>query len=177
MQYLAKNHQLPNNPKCLPRHNGPYSRGVESGSLTDESCIVDPKCLPRHNGPYSRYVESSSLTDESCIVDERCIDVNDEGCIDADINEIEKVRTCNDIFSQLSYLKCVSLNVSGLQSKLRLGILDHYLEKFDIIGLTETNTDSPELSNTRLSNFACYPKKMSNPSSTNMGVSMVYVFS
>ena len=137
MQYLAKNHQLPNNPECLPRHNGPYSRDVESSNLTYESCIVD----------------------------ERCIDVNDECCIDADVNEIEKVKTCNDNFSQLSYLKCVSLNVSGLQSKLRLGILDHYLEKFDIIGLTETNTDSPELSNTRLSNFTCYPKKMSNPSS------------
>ena len=63
------------------------------------------------------------------------------------------------------YLKCVSLNVSGLHSKLRLGILDQYLTNFDVISLVETNTDLPELSDTLVSQYACFSKKKSNPSS------------
>ena len=64
-----------------------------------------------------------------------------------------------------------------LQSKLRLGILDQYLANFDIIVLSETNTDSPELLNTLLIKFVCFTKKNIIPVlSTNMVVSMAYVF-
>ena len=56
-------------------------------------------------------------------------------------------------------LKCVSLNVSGLQSKLTLGILDRYLANFDMISLVETYTDMPNLSDALFNKITCYPKK------------------
>ena len=59
------------------------------------------------------------------------------------------------------YIKCVTLNVAGFHNKLELGILDQYLSEFDIICLVETNTDSPHLDKSLLSDFLCIPKKKS----------------
>ena len=56
-------------------------------------------------------------------------------------------------------LKCVALNVSGLNSKLPNGVLDQYLSQFDIVSLVETNTDSPVLSETLLNNYSCFSMK------------------
>ena len=52
------------------------------------------------------------------------------------------------------YIKCVTLNVAGFHNKLELGILDKYLSEFDIC-LVETNTDSPHLDKSLLSDFLC----------------------
>ena len=55
-------------------------------------------------------------------------------------------------------LKLLSLNVAGLASKLNKGILDQFLFEQDIICLCETNTDSPDLSNTLLNEYICFAK-------------------
>ena len=56
-------------------------------------------------------------------------------------------------------IKCVTINVSGLNSKLNNGILDQYLANFDIILTVETNCDSPILKDTMLSEFSHISKK------------------
>ena len=56
-------------------------------------------------------------------------------------------------------IKCVTLNVSGLNNKLNNGILDQYLANFDIILLVETNCESPNLQNTLLNDFTSVSKK------------------
>ena len=59
-------------------------------------------------------------------------------------------------------IRCVALNVSGLNAKLRNGVLDQYLSKFDIVSLVETNTDSPVISETLLNSYSCFTMKKSN---------------
>ena len=57
----------------------------------------------------------------------------------------------------------LSLNVNGLKSKLDTGLLDLYSKIFDIICLTETKTDTPDLLNTYLSEYKCHSiQKSSN---------------
>ena len=122
------------------------SQGTDiNNSLGDDNC----------NDSQSTEI-NNNLGDNNCNVDERCPAV--------DINESENEILSNDSRLRNNYINCVSLNVSGLQSKLRLGILDQYLANFDIIALSETNTDSPELSNTLLNKFVCFTKKKHNPS-------------
>ena len=65
--------------------------------------------------------------------------------------------------SPKSELHCVSLNVSGLHNKLKNGILDRYLQKFDIIAQLETNTDSPNLVGTLLEKHVCLSKEKVDP--------------
>ena len=60
-------------------------------------------------------------------------------------------------------LKCVALNVSGLNTKLLNGVLDQYLSQFDIVSLVEMNTDSPILSETLFNSYSCFSMKKSNP--------------
>ena len=60
-------------------------------------------------------------------------------------------------------LKLISLNVAGLSSKLNKGILDQFLAEHDIICLSETNTDSPDFSNTMLNEYICIAKSKINP--------------
>ena len=50
------------------------------------------------------------------------------------------------------------MNVYGLESKLRLGILDEYAKDYQIICLSETKTDAPDLSNTSLFDYTCFVK-------------------
>ena len=59
-------------------------------------------------------------------------------------------------------IRCVALNVSGLNAKLRNGVLDQYLSTFDIVSLVETNTDSPVISETLLNSYSCFTMKKSN---------------
>ena len=61
-----------------------------------------------------------------------------------------------------NYIRCVALNVSGLNAKLRNGVLDQYLSTFDIVSLVETNTDSPVISETLLNSYSCFTMKRSN---------------
>ena len=53
-------------------------------------------------------------------------------------------------------MKILSLNVNGLSSKLDNGLLDIHLAGADIICLTETKTDFPDLKDTVLANCKCY---------------------
>lgn len=55
-------------------------------------------------------------------------------------------------------IKVLGLNVYGLESKLRLGIIDEYAKDFHIICLSETKTDAPDLSNTAISEYTCFVK-------------------
>ena len=67
------------------------------------------------------------------------------------------------VHGPLSKLSILSLNINGLKSKLDTGLLDLYAQNFDIICLTETKTDTPDLINTYLSEYKCYSiKKSSN---------------
>ena len=62
-------------------------------------------------------------------------------------------------------LNMLGLNICGIASKLRNGAFEHYAKHFDIICLTETKTNSPDLSNTSLNNFKCFslmPKHQSH---------------
>ena len=59
-------------------------------------------------------------------------------------------------------IKCVTINVSGLNSKLNNGILDQYLANFDIILTVETNCESPILKIQCLVNSAIFPRKSLN---------------
>ena len=54
------------------------------------------------------------------------------------------------------------LNVSGLNAKLRNGVLDQYLSTFDIVSLVETNTDSPVIPETLLNSYSCFTMKKAN---------------
>ena len=58
---------------------------------------------------------------------------------------------------RLNSLNILGLNVCGIASKLRNGAFELYAEDFDIICLTETKSNLPDLSNTCLSNFKCIP--------------------
>lgn len=53
-------------------------------------------------------------------------------------------------------LSIVALNVNGLISKLNTGIIDVYLKSYDVICLSETLSDSVDLSNSYLHDFECY---------------------
>ena len=55
----------------------------------------------------------------------------------------------------------MSLNVNGLNSKLNLGVLDIYLKNFDVICLSETKTDNPDLSQSFLHDYECYSMQKS----------------
>ena len=59
---------------------------------------------------------------------------------------------------EIRELEVCHLNVSGFQCKIENGILDQFLEQYDIIFLVETNTESPILKDTALENFAYYKK-------------------
>ena len=74
--------------------------------------------------------------------------------------ELTKVVSCHkgDDPCGKIYIKCVMLNVSGLNKKLNDGILDQYLANFDIL-LVETNWESSNLQNTLLSDFTSISKK------------------
>ena len=50
----------------------------------------------------------------------------------------------------------LSLNLQGLSSKLDNGLLDIHLAGADLICLTETKTDFPDLKDTVLANCKCY---------------------
>ena len=52
--------------------------------------------------------------------------------------------------SKFCSIKLAALNVKGLDSKLNCGILDNYLQNFDIICLSETYTNFPNLKDTDL---------------------------
>ena len=61
-------------------------------------------------------------------------------------------------------LNILGLNICGIASKLRNGAFEHYAKHFDVICLTETRTNSPDLSNTSLNSFKCFslmPKRES----------------
>ena len=64
--------------------------------------------------------------------------------------------------SALSDLNLVSLNVCGLQNKFNLGILDQFLVNYDLVFLSETNTDSPVLTDTLLNEYLCLSKEKVN---------------
>ena len=67
---------------------------------------------------------------------------------------IDTGTTC--VNSEASNLKLVALNVNGLQSKLNLGIIDVYLSSFDILCLSETYTQEPDLENSSLHDFKVF---------------------
>ena len=56
----------------------------------------------------------------------------------------------------------VSLNVCGLQNNLNLGTLDQFLVNYDLVFLSETNTDSPDLTDTLLNKYLCLSKQKIN---------------
>ena len=76
-------------------------------------------------------------------------------------NSIKKV-VCNtnskNINKDFHKIQVLGLNVYGLESKLRLGILDEYAKAYQIICLSERKTDSPDLSNTSLFDYTCFIK-------------------
>ena len=72
-----------------------------------------------------------------------------------DIDEEDNMILNEDI--RLNSLNILGLNVCGIASKLRNGAFELYAEDFDIICLTETKSNLPDLSNTCLSNFKCIP--------------------
>ena len=78
-------------------------------------------------------------------------------------------------------LNIVSLNVNGLTSKLNAGIIDMYLVAYDIICLSETLTDSIDLSQSLLSDFEsyCLPRRCGQKFGGFHGMSILmkkYVF-
>ena len=72
-------------------------------------------------------------------------------------------------------LNLTSLNVNGLHSKLNLGIVDDYLSKFDLIVLTETLTDDPDLTNSMLLDYKilAMPKSGSNKYGGFLGINVL----
>ena len=56
-------------------------------------------------------------------------------------------------------IRIAGLNVYGLESKFRDGQLEEFIENFHIVCLTETKTDTPDLSNTSLNDYTCFAKK------------------
>ena len=56
-------------------------------------------------------------------------------------------------------IRIAGLNVYGLESKFRDGQLEEFIENFHIVCLTETKTDTPDLSNTSLNDYSCFAKK------------------
>ena len=72
-------------------------------------------------------------------------------------------------------LNLTSLNVNGLHSKLNLGIVDDYLSKFDLVVLTETLTDDPDLTNSMLLDYKILtmPKSGSNKYGGFLGINVL----
>ena len=57
--------------------------------------------------------------------------------------QVNSISRCNDHIDQSSVnVRLVCLNVCGLGSKLKFGIINEYIKNFDIISLCETKTDT-----------------------------------
>ena len=87
-----------------------------------------------------------------CVLDVS-IELNDQS---VDNNLKLNKNQCN-----LNNINIIGLNVYGLASKLRLGILDEYAKDFHIICLSETKTDAPDLIDTALCDYTCFVKSKS----------------
>ena len=61
-----------------------------------------------------------------------------------------------------SPINIVALNINGLQSKLNIGVVDCYLCQFDLICLSETKTDSPDLYDSMLKDYKVIPLPKKN---------------
>ena len=73
-------------------------------------------------------------------------------------------------------LNILSLNVCGIKSKLRNGAFELFAKNFDILCLTETKTNSPDLSNSCLNNFkviSLMPKSRGNKLGGFHGISVL----
>ena len=125
-----------------------------SYNLTAVNSFVDRSVknanLVLHPQPCNPTSDSGSGGGEGCTAPMR-ENVECDSSIDSIICQPE----CTPVYS----LSCSAANVRGLQSKLELGILDEYIAKFDIFSAVETNTDSPCLVNTAISDFKCQPKE------------------
>ena len=86
---------------------------------------------------------STASCQEHCYVNDTNINIHGDDEIPHN-DTIERTHNVTDNACNTALL-IVSINVAGLHDKLHEGILDQFLFDFDIVCLSETNTDSPNL--------------------------------
>ena len=126
-------------------------------ALHPQSC--DPLMVSGDVGEECGLVPSTHQISENIECDfgvnNSIINVECNSSIDSSVCQPGCAQAIKPVFDLL----CSAANVRGLQSKLELGILDEYIAKFGIFSAVETNTDSPCLANTAISDFKCHPKE------------------
>ena len=138
-----------------------FSNSLIHSNNLPVKCLSDPVSssssntgqLPFNNGIGENLANSRTNSDSGQDVDD---DYNDSKNIDRENIDLHGVIIpgCLNI----------GLNICGITSKLRNGAFEHYAKHFDVICLTETRTNSPDLSNTSLNSFKCFslmPKRES----------------
>ena len=108
---------------------------------------------------YTNDNHTVSITDENMLCKDDNSPILDDNTQNINAENINfEIRNENWLDDNMP-LNIVSVNVAGLQSKLSQGIIDQMLYNYDIICLSETNTDKSIFTNTLLNEYSCFSKE------------------